>query len=186
MKPEYILFNRDGNDETALNGDSDSKISDESAEKLIVNAISEKLKNMAGSDQQGSISRSFSERNGIKTSKRDQIKIKRRTKDQHHKDKKWHHTWYNHGRGWRSLNNKIQRGKKAAFGVNAKRDIIRNPQKKQVNTETEAASLHIKGVKKPCRISDEEAAMALDVHRAYRKEEHARNMWSLVSHLHTL
>ncbi|CAG2192696.1 unnamed protein product [Mytilus edulis] len=179
MKPEYILFYRDGNDETASNGDSDSKISDESAEKLIANAIREKVKNITGNDQQGSISRSFSVRNGIKTSKRDQIKIKRRTKDQNRKDKKWNHRLYNHGHGWGSLHNKIKRGKKAAFGVNAKRNITRIPQKKQVNTETEAASLHIKGVKKPCRISDEEAAMALNVHRAYRKEEHARNMWSL-------
>ncbi|VDI51030.1 Hypothetical predicted protein [Mytilus galloprovincialis] len=178
--PDHIalgppLSEEDGNDETASNGDSDSKISDESAEKLIANAIREKVKNMTGNDQQGSISRSFSVRNGIKTSKRDQIKIKRRIKVQNHKDKKWNHIW----RGWKSLNNRIQRGKKAAFGVNAKRNITRNPQKKQVNTETEAASLHIKGVKKPCRISDEEAAMALNVHRAYRKEEHARNMWSL-------
>ncbi|CAC5406098.1 unnamed protein product [Mytilus coruscus] len=170
-------------DDTPPHDDFDSKISDEIAEKLIANAISDEEKSSDENNQQGSITRILSVRNGIKTSKRDPIKNKRRYKNEYTKDlniaKKRHHTWYSHGHRWHNFPDRIKRGMNSVFGNQRERDIIRNPQKRQINSEKEAALLDIKGVTKPCRISDEESTKALDVHRAYRKKESAGNMWTL-------
>ncbi|XP_063420729.1 glioma pathogenesis-related protein 1-like [Mytilus trossulus] len=72
-----------------------------------------------------------------------------------------------------------KRRRNLGIGDALTRDIMSNAQKRQVNSATEAATLDIKGVTKPCRLSDEEAARAVAVHRAYRKKEYADNMWTM-------
>ncbi|CAC5415674.1 unnamed protein product [Mytilus coruscus] len=178
------LSEEDVNDETPPHDDFESLISDEIAEKLIANAISDKEKNSTENDQKGASTRKLKGRDIIKASKREQNeKPWKFKKDGNTEDTtsamKRYHTWYSQEHRWRDYPYKIKRGRNSVFGNEPKRDISRNPQKRQVNSENEAALLDIKGVKKPCRLSDEEATRALDIHRAFRKEESAGNMWSL-------
>ncbi|XP_052092552.1 uncharacterized protein LOC127729020 [Mytilus californianus] len=149
------LSEEDVNDETPPHDDFESLIPDEIAEKLIANAISDKEKNSTENDQKGASTRKLKGRDIIKA--REQNEKPRKFKKDGNKedttsDMKRHNTWYS---------------------------IMRNAQKRQVNSEQEAALLNIKGVKKPCRLPNEAATSALYIHRAFRKNESAGNMWSL-------
>ncbi|XP_071154652.1 peptidase inhibitor 15-like [Mytilus edulis] len=145
-------------DENPPHDDFDSKISEDIAEKLIANAISDKEKSSTENDQQDSSTRKLTDRDIIKAIKRE------KTENHSYRMKRGRNSVFDYQPG--------NRGRNLVLG----NDL---PQKRQVNSATEAASLDIKGVMKPCRLSDEEATRAVAVHRAYRKKESANNMWTM-------
>lgn len=177
---------RNVSDENPPHDDFDSKISEDIAEKLIANAIIDKEKSSTENNQQDSSTRKLTDRDIIKAIKRKQTENTLKFKKDGGKEEttstmKRYYDWFNNGHRWRSYSNRMKRGRNSVFGNDLTRDIMSNPQKRQVNSATEAASLDIKGVMKPCRLSDEEATRAVAVHRAYRKKESANNMWTMVN-----